>query len=287
MNEKYNCRSIAIYGKGGIGKSTIASNLSASLSLQGEKVMQIGCDPKRDSVSLLCGGLIPSILDNIEDERSEGIMDKVIKEGFNGVLCAESGGPKPGTGCAGKGVVHALEFLQMNDVLRRYEVTYALYDILGDVVCGGFAQPLRDGFAEEVYVVTSGELFSLIQLNNICMSIYAISEGGANCRLQGIINNMRGIPFEKEIVAETAKMMGVPVLAHIPRSQTVQDSEKRGETVIEAFPASAQAQVYIGLADKIQNNEASDTAYFRPLSSSEIRTIVRQFSPKAQDVRDY
>ena len=287
MNDKYKCRSIAIYGKGGIGKSTIASNLSAALSLQGEKVMQIGCDPKRDSVSLLCGGLIPTILENIENERSEGILDKVIKKGFNGVLCVESGGPKPGTGCAGKGVVHALEFLEMNDVLRRYEVTYALYDILGDVVCGGFAQPLRDGFAEEVYVITSGELFSLIQLNNICMSIFAISEGGASCRLKGIINNMRGIPFEKEIVEETANMMGVPVLAHIPRSQTVQDSEKMGKTVIDAFPDSAQAQVYIGLAGRIQENMTKDIEYFRPLSSSQIRKIVSQFSPKAENVRNY
>ncbi len=287
MKDNGKCRSIAIYGKGGIGKSTIASNLSAALSMRGERVMQIGCDPKRDSVSLLCGGLISTILDNIENEESRDILERVIKKGYNGVLCVESGGPKPGTGCAGRGVSHALEFLERNDVFRRFDLTFAIYDILGDVVCGGFAQPLREGFAEEVYVVTSGELFSLFQLNNICMSIFSISEEGADCRLRGIINNMRGIPFEKEIVDEVAGIMGIPVIEHIPRSQTVQSAEKRGKTVVEECSSSRQAKIYFDLAEKIKNNTLSDSRGFRPLSSSEMRDVVRKYSPKVDNVRNY
>ncbi|RMF98047.1 MAG: nitrogenase iron protein [Candidatus Schekmanbacteria bacterium] len=281
---KSNYRSIAIYGKGGIGKSTIASNLSAALSLSGAKVMQIGCDPKRDSVSLLCGGLIPSVLDvadRVSDE--EILLDRVIKKGFNGILCVESGGPRPGTGCAGRGVAYALELLERNNVFERYEVDFIIYDILGDVVCGGFAQPLKEGFADEVYVVTSGELFSLVQLNNICMSIFALAENGAKCRLKGIINNMRGVPFEKDIVEKIGALMGIEVVSHIPRSETIQKAEKYGKTVIEKFPQSEQAKMYFELAQFIVENRTKYAESFKPLLTSEIRQIISEYSRQEED----
>lgn len=279
MKQIPDIRTVAIYGKGGIGKSTIASNLSAALSHMDEKVMQIGCDPKRDSVALLCGGLKKTILECLDDGMSEEIFSKVIHRGYNGIYCIESGGPKPGSGCAGRGVAQALGFIEQYKVFENYGITFALFDVLGDVVCGGFAQPVKDGFAKQVYLVTSGEILSILQMNNVCMSIISIAESYGSCTISGIINNMRGVPHEEEIVEEISGIMGLPVIIHIPRSHTVQNAELEGKTVIEAYPEDSQAKIYRDLAAKILSSDPDETFSPNPLSLSEIKNVIKKYMP--------
>jgi nitrogenase iron protein NifH len=251
-------KQIAIYGKAGIGKSITSSNISAALSAMDEKVMQVGCDPKRDSIYLLCGGQMkPTIMEHTSKNprMTEKLLDEVIFTGYNGVLCAESGGPKPGRGCAGKGVNVALGYLQQFHVFDRYGITVAVFDVLGDVVCGGFAQPIRSGYAKEMYIVICGEVLTLFQSNNITKAVIRLHEMGVEVGMGGLIDNMRGVPHEREIVDEFGKLIGVPVVAHIPRAKVVQDAEFQGKTVIEAYPDSEQAQIYKRLAQKILDNK--------------------------------
>lgn len=260
-------RQIAIYGKGGIGKSTIASNLSAALAEMGYKVMQVGCDPKRDSTTTLTGKFLPTVLDTLQahnvsfdvsfglDGQHARLIDEFVFQGFCDVVCVESGGPKPGVGCAGRGVLVALEFLSKHDVFGKHQIEMVIYDVLGDVVCGGFAAPIRKGYAGEVYLITSGELMALYAANNIATAIQRLANERKNTRIGGIISNQRNVVGEIDLVEEFAQRLGVPVMAHIPRSDDVQLAELEGKTVIEAFPHSSQAQIYRDLAQKIQANQ--------------------------------
>lgn len=272
-------RKISVYGKGGIGKSTLSSNLSCCLADMGYKVMQVGCDPKRDSVATVCGELIHPILNDAPDEQNlnltEAQVDKFIHTGYNEVLCVECGGPIPGMGCAGTGVSQALELLQSTRVYERHDVDIVIYDVLGDVVCGGFAKPLRGGNAREVYIVTCAEFSALFQTNNIAKSVRRIRDNGEDCCCAGLINNMRGIPNEEKIVEEIAEKMGVPVIAHIPRSPLVQAAEFYTKTVMQVFPESSQASAYHRLAHKVLEN---DRVYLpNPLSIQEIREILAHY----------
>lgn len=256
--KKNNIKHIAFYGKGGIGKSTVATNIAAALSEMGEKVMVIGCSPKIDATSMLNGG---EILDNniLEQARSKGNkkedIKECIKEGYNGILLVESGGPPPAIGCAGRGVKMALDFLHEYHLIEESGVSFAIYDVLGDVVCGGFAQPMRAGYAREVYIVSSGELMSLYAANNICHAIEAAIEEGSETRIGGIINNMRGVNLENELVNEFGNMIKIPTLAKISRSPIVQECEGEGGTVIEKRPGSPQANIYREIAKRIKEKE--------------------------------
>lgn len=256
MNDE-KIRQIALYGKGGIGKSTIASNVSAALAEKSIKVFQIGCSPKVDSTAFLLGGDIieRDILTYLRGGTGKDDLQQCIKEGYLGVLCAESGGPEPATGCAGKGVAYALEVIEKTRLLDELEVEFVLYDVIGDVVCGGFAQPMRSGYAREIYIVTSGELMSLYSANNICIAICELGQlKDASVRLGGLINNMRGVEKEEELVDEFARKLSVPVLAHIPRSHLVQEAEAEGGTVLEKRPKSHEATLYRQLAQNILQN---------------------------------
>lgn len=250
-------RQIAIYGKGGIGKSTISANLSAALSHHGIQILQVGCDPKHDSTSLLNNGkLLPTILDRTRNGgATKELVEEAIFTGYNGVLCAESGGPEPGIGCAGRGVMVALQLLSDFSVYENYGIDLAIYDVLGDVVCGGFAQPIRRGFAEEIYLICSGELLALYSVNNLAKGIRAVTEENERFKVGGLINNMRGVISEQEIVTEFSKQIGVPIISHIPRSKEVQQAELQGKTVIEALPNSKQAKIYRDLATKVLGNK--------------------------------
>jgi len=269
---------IAIYGKGGIGKSTVSSNTSAALARMGETVLQMGCDPKRDSISTLCGKLMPTILDTMranDGAMTEELMASLVHKGYCGVLGVESGGPRPGVGCAGAGVMESLRMMEKYNILEKYHITFAIFDVLGDVVCGGFAQPMRAGYAREVYIVSCGEVLTLIQINNIARSIKKIHDRGVDCACAGIINNMRGVKNEEKIVEAVAEKMGLPVIMHVPRSQTVQDAEFYARTVIDVYPDSEQATIYQTLAKKILHNK--DVFVPNPLSLEEVRSVISQF----------
>ncbi|MFZ3090603.1 MAG: nitrogenase iron protein NifH [Nitrospirota bacterium] len=271
-------RQIAIYGKGGIGKSTTTSNLSAALSVAGYRIMQIGCDPKQDSTLNLVGGeLVPTILDAIREKGEGNVrLEDCCFEGFGGVVVAEAGGPEPGIGCAGKGVMSALQLLERLDAYRYFDIDIVIYDVLGDVVCGGFAMPMREGFAREIYIVTSGEMMSLYAANNICKAIKRFAENGVSIKLGGLICNSRNTIQEEGLVSGFAEAIQSRLLMKVPRSHDVQLSESKGMTVIEALPESNQAQAYGDLATAIMEN--NNLHIPSPIGKDTLNSLLKEFS---------
>ncbi len=270
-------KQIALYGKGGIGKSTTAANLSAALACRGLDIMQIGCDPKRDSTRMLMQGrLIPTVMDLVRERGDSSIsQSEVVFSGFRGVRCVEAGGPEPGVGCAGRGIIATFQILERLGALHADVV---IYDVLGDVVCGGFAMPMREGYAEEVYLVTSGELMSLYAANNICKAISRLSSrSGSTCRLAGVICNAKNLPREEELVAEFAERIGSFLIQYIPRDQVVQQAELHKMTVVEFSPSSRQAGIYHELALKVLENRRMDIPV--PLGIEELERLAYEYSP--------
>ena len=244
-------KKIAIYGKGGIGKSTTTSNLSAALAARGYKVMQIGCDPKADSTkNLMEGRKIPPVLDQIREKGDSVTLKDIVFEGAGGVICVESGGPTPGIGCAGRGIITAFEKLEELSAYEVFQPDIVLYDVLGDVVCGGFAMPIRGGYADDVLIVTSGEMMALFAAENIARAIKNFGRRGY-AKLAGYIQNSRNVEHEDELVKAAAKENETKVLYVVPRDRTVQMAENQGKTVIEAYPESDMARCYRSLADKV------------------------------------
>ena len=239
---------IAIYGKGGIGKSTTVSNLSAALSDMGYKVMQIGCDPKADStVSLHGREKIATVLDLVRQKKNDFTLEEMVTIGYGGVVCVEAGGPTPGLGCAGRGIIAALEKLAEKGAYETYQPDVVIYDVLGDVVCGGFSMPMRGGYADQVFVITSGENMAIHAAANIAMAIDGF-KGRGYASLGGIILNCRNVKNEEAKVAELAEDIHSQVIAALSRSDTVQEAEELGKTVVEAFPDSPMASEYRALA---------------------------------------
>jgi nitrogenase iron protein NifH len=261
-------KQIAIYGKGGIGKSTTTSNLSAALSTLGFKVMQFGCDPKADSTNTLRGGTyIPTVLDTLREKGSVNAKD-VIFEGFNGIYCVEAGGPAPGVGCAGRGIITAVELFKQQKAFEELDLDYVIYDVLGDVVCGGFAMPIREGIAQHVFTVSSGDFMSIYASNNLFKGIKKYSNSGG-ALLGGVIANSMNAGYSKEIVDDFASRTKTQIIQYVPRSITVTQSELQGKTVIEAQPDSEQAKVYKTLAERMVAHEVSKTP--SPLELNELK----------------
>ncbi|AGF55196.1 MULTISPECIES: nitrogenase iron protein [Clostridium] len=247
-------RQVAIYGKGGIGKSTTTQNLTAGLAELGKNIMVVGCDPKADSTRLLLGGLAQkTVLDTLREEGEDIELDAIMKKGFKGIKCVESGGPEPGVGCAGRGIITSIGMLERLGAYTE-DLDYVFYDVLGDVVCGGFAMPIREGKAKEIYIVASGEMMALYAANNISKGIqkYALKGG---VRLGGIICNSRNVDRELDLLRAFAKELGTQLIHFVPRNNVVQRAEIRKKTVIEFNPEDKQADEYRELARKIEENK--------------------------------
>ncbi|MCW2277685.1 nitrogenase iron protein [Heliophilum fasciatum] len=261
-------KQIAIYGKGGIGKSTTTSNISAALVDAGFKVMQVGCDPKSDSTNTLRGGkYIPTILDTLR-EKNNVKLNEVVFEGFSGIYCVEAGGPAPGVGCAGRGIITAVQLLKQQRAFEELDLDYVIYDVLGDVVCGGFAVPVREGIAEHVFTVSSADFMAVYAANNLFKGIQKYSKSGG-ALLGGVIANSINAPYAKAIIDDFVKQTQTQVVEYVPRSVTVTQAELQGKTTIEAFPESEQASVYRRLAEKIANHTESKTP--APLEIQDLR----------------
>jgi nitrogenase iron protein NifH len=261
-------KQIAIYGKGGIGKSTTTSNISAALAEAGYNVMQFGCDPKADSTNTLRGGAyIPTVLDLLREKHSVDAHEAIFR-GFHGIWCVEAGGPAPGVGCAGRGITTAVALLKQKNIYEELKLDYVIYDVLGDVVCGGFAVPIREGIAEHVFTVTSSDFMAIYAANNLFKGIQKYSNAGG-ALLGGVIANSVNNPFQREIIDYFVQRTNTQVMKYVPRSLTVTQCELKGKTTIEAAPASKQAEIYRALARRIDEHAESKTP--TPLDSQELR----------------
>ena len=269
-------RKIAIYGKGGIGKSTTTQNTVAGLTELGKKVMIVGCDPKADSTRLVLHGLAQrTVLDTLREEGEDVSLDDVMKIGYGNTSCVESGGPEPGVGCAGRGIITSINMLEQ---LGAYDddkhLDYVFYDVLGDVVCGGFAMPIRDGKAQEVYIVVSGEMMAMYAANNICKSVARFGKTGT-VRLGGLICNSRKVDNEPELINAFAEKLGTKMIYFVPRDNMVQHAENHKKTVIDYAPEHQQAQEYRNLAKKINDN--TNLVIPKPMKMSELEALLNDF----------
>ncbi len=269
-------RKIAIYGKGGIGKSTTTQNTVAGLAEMGKNVMVVGCDPKADSTRLLLGGLAQkSVLDTLRDEGEEVELNEIMRTGFSNTSCVESGGPEPGVGCAGRGIITSINLLeQLGAFEEDKKLDYVFFDVLGDVVCGGFAMPIREKKAEEIYIVVSGEMMAMYAANNICKGIRKYAEAGG-VRLGGLICNSRKVDNEQQMIEELAKRLGTQMIYFVPRDNMVQKAEINRKTVIDFDPTHPQANEYRNLAKRIDENDMFVIP--KPLSIDELEKLLIEF----------
>ncbi|NWJ51389.1 MAG: nitrogenase iron protein [Bacteroidetes bacterium] len=270
-------RKVAIYGKGGIGKSTTTQNTVAGLVEMGKKVIVVGCDPKADSTRLLLGGLAQkTVLDTLREEGEDVELDDVVKLGFKGSRCVESGGPEPGVGCAGRGIITSINLLEQLGAydVNQFETDYVFYDVLGDVVCGGFAMPMREGKAQEIYIVCSGEMMAMYAANNISKGIVKFAEAGG-VRLGGLICNSRKVDNEENMIKAFAKKLGTQMIHFVPRDNMVQRAEINRKTVIEYDPTHPQADEYRTLAKKINDNKMFVIP--TPLEMEELESLLIEY----------
>ena len=242
---------VAVYGKGGIGKSTVTSNLAAAFATMGKRVIQIGCDPKADSTILLRHGeAVPAVLDLYNEKKQALQLEDMIRIGYNGVICVEAGGPTPGLGCAGRGIITALEKLKELGAYDVYKPDVVIYDVLGDVVCGGFSMPMRNGYADKVFIITSGENMAIHAAANIAMAVDNFKNRGY-AELGGFILNRRDVPREEEKVEELAEDFRTSVIGTLSHSEQVPLSEEQKKTLMECYPDSAMAGEYRTLAKQM------------------------------------
>ncbi len=269
-------RQIAFYGKGGIGKSTTSQNTLAALSEMGKKILIVGCDPKADSTRLILHEKAQNTVLSLAAEAGtvEDLeIEDVMKVGFRDIRCVESGGPEPGVGCAGRGVITSINFLEENGAYEG--VDYVSYDVLGDVVCGGFAMPIRENKAQEIYIVTSGEMMAMYAANNIAKGILKYANSGG-VRLGGLVCNERQTDREYELIEALAKRLNTQLIHFVPRNNIVQHAELRRMTVLEFAPESSQAEEYRQLAKKIDANAGKGTIP-TPITVDDLEELLMDF----------
>jgi nitrogenase iron protein NifH len=269
-------RQCAIYGKGGIGKSTTTQNLVAAIAELGKRVMIVGCDPKADSTRLILHAKAQNTIMHLAAEAGsvEDLeLEDVLKVGYGEVKCVESGGPEPGVGCAGRGVITAINFLEEEGAYDE-DLDFVFYDVLGDVVCGGFAMPIRENKAQEIYIVCSGEMMAMYAANNIAKGIVKYANSGG-VRLAGLICNSRQTAREDELIMELARKLGTHMIHFVPRDNVVQRAEIRRMTVIEYEPAAKQAEEYRQLARKIIDNK--NLVIPTPITMDELEDLLMEF----------
>lgn len=268
-------RQIAIYGKGGIGKSTTTQNLTSALATHlGKQVMLVGCDPKADSTRMLLGGLAQrTVLDTLREEGDEIELEDIMRIGFGGIRCVESGGPEPGVGCAGRGIITSINMLEQMGAYTD-DLDYVFYDVLGDVVCGGFAMPIREGKAQEIYIVASGELMAMYAANNISKGIRRYANAGG-VRLGGIICNSRNVDGEYDLLDAFSKKLGTQLIHFMPRDNIVQHAEINKKVVIDFAPDSNQADSYRRLAEAVEANDMFTIP--KPLEQAELEDLMMTY----------
>jgi len=269
-------RQCAIYGKGGIGKSTTTQNLVAALAESGKKVLIVGCDPKADSTRLILHSKCQTTVMHLAAEAGsvEDLeLEDVLSVGFGGIMCVESGGPEPGVGCAGRGVITAINFLEEEGAYTE-DLDFVFYDVLGDVVCGGFAMPIRENKAQEIYIVCSGEMMAMYAANNICKGIVKYANSGG-VRLAGLICNSRETDREDELIMALAARLGTTMIHFVPRDNAVQHAEIRRMTMVEYDPKHKQADEYRQLANKIVNN--TNFVIPTPIEMEELEELLMEF----------
>ncbi len=274
-------RQIAFYGKGGIGKSTTSQNTLAGLADLDNRIMIVGCDPKADSTRLMLHSKAQTTILSLAAERGavEDVeLDEVLLTGYKGIKCVESGGPEPGVGCAGRGIITAINFLEENGAYE--DLDFVSYDVLGDVVCGGFAMPIREGKAQEIYIVTSGEMMAMYAANNIARGILKYAHSGG-VRLGGLICNSRKVDREVELIETLAARLNTQMIHFVPRDNIVQHAELRRMTVIEYAPNSDQANEYRTLAKKIEEN--TKLRIPTPISMDELEELLVEFGLLGDD----
>ncbi|NMA11794.1 MAG: P-loop NTPase [Chloroflexi bacterium] len=259
-------KKICIYGKGGIGKSTTVSNVAAAMAEKGLSVAVVGCDPKADSTRSLTGKKIPTVLDSLRSGQTECLAF----QGYLDILCIEAGGPEPGTGCAGRGIIAAIREIRERELLNKIDAV--IYDVLGDVVCGGFSMPLREGVADEIYLVTTADFMSLYAANNICRGIRKYAQRGS-IRLAGVIYNARSSMDNPGLVEDFAHKIGTQVIGKLPMSELIAKSELARQTVLERYPKSEVSNCFRRLSDMIMKGKGRCIP--TPLTDEEVEKLCR------------
>lgn len=269
-------KKIAIYGKGGIGKSTIASNLTACMASMGYRMLQIGCDPKHDSTQMLCGST-DTLLDTLRRKGHEIHLEDVVHQGCLDTYCIEIGGPQPGVGCAGRGIIKGIELINQLKVFETYEIDVCVYDVLGDVVCGGFFEPIRRGGTDEVYIVSSGEFNSLFAANNICCGFINSVSSNENVKIGGIIGNLRGIPNEEMVLHTFSEHVGIPLVGIVPRDIQIERTTNHSVPLVVSEPENLLTNNFCSIAQKILDNGVGKSQ-LTPYEFEDLKTMQRKIT---------